>query len=80
MKRSKEIKREIEFIKETKETVGSLAFAEGKLKECLDWEAKIEKIKETIREGVERCNVLPLDWCFDRIDKICSEELCEVKE
>jgi len=35
----------------------------------------IKEIKKTIKEGVERNNVLPLDWCFDRIDKLAGDKL-----
>jgi len=35
----------------------------------------IKKLKETIEEGVNRNNILPLDWCFDRIDKLAGEHL-----
>ena len=35
----------------------------------------IKRLKETIAEGVKRNNVLPLDWCFDRIDTLAGEDL-----
>lgn len=35
----------------------------------------VKELKESIEQGVKRNNVLPLDWCFDRIDKIFGEKL-----
>lgn len=35
----------------------------------------IKRLKETIEEGVNRNDVLPLDWCFDRIDKLAGNKL-----
>ena len=33
----------------------------------------IRLIKEEIEKGVRRNKVLPLDWCFDRIDNLSGE-------
>jgi len=33
-----------------------------------------KKLKDTLEEGVKRNNILPLDWTFDRIDKILKED------
>ena len=45
--------------------------------ECIyknsDVKEAVEKLKESIKQGVTRNKVLPLDWCFDRIDKIFGE-------
>ena len=38
-----------------------------------DVKEAVEKLKESIKQGVTRNKVLPLDWCFDRIDKIFGE-------
>jgi hypothetical protein len=44
----------------------------------INWAVK--KLKESIKEGVNRNDILPLDWCFDRIDKIFGPKLLgEVK-
>lgn len=37
------------------------------------FEEFIKRLKETIAEGVKRNNVLPLDWCNDRIDKLSGD-------
>ena len=35
----------------------------------------IRLLKIEIKEGVQRNNILPLDWCFDRIDKLAGDKL-----
>jgi hypothetical protein len=32
-----------------------------------------KRLKETMTEGVKRNDILPLDWCFDRVDDVFEE-------
>lgn len=42
-----------------------------------EWHVReaVKELKKSIEEGVKRNNVLPLDWCFNRIDEIFGEKL-----
>ena len=37
----------------------------------------IKDLKEDIKQGIVRNNVLPFDWFCDRVDKLAGKELTE---
>ena len=37
------------------------------------WKEAVSRLKASIKQGVKRNKVLPLDWCFYRIDEIMGE-------
>ena len=48
---------------------------EGAFIETDDVKEFIKKLKEEIKEGVRKNEILRLDWCIDRIDNLAGDKL-----